>query len=266
MKCKNCGRKLSRDEEFCPYCGEEVITDKLEEILPFFKTPRDQPSEPMPTHKRLLYVLINPVETFWDYSQLQDRAGPAIVFLALMLTTSLYYLALLSHFTFPAYDLGVLVMMLSTLVPLLLFNYIAVFVNLIALAGLFHIGLRFVGVKTKMGGTMGVTLYALTPLALLRVIVVLILWLGLGPAGGVSWTSDLSAYFAGVFSSPLIGGIRLVENVILVWVGLIAAIGFKERFDVSVLTSLIIASIGVFIYANLTQMSFLIVLLPSGGS
>jgi hypothetical protein len=266
MKCKKCGRKVTQDEEFCPYCGEEIITDKLEEILPFFKSPKDKPTEPMPTYKRLFYVLINPVETFWDYTQRQDRAGPALVLLTLILTTSLYYVALLSHFTFPVFDVNVIVLMLGSLVPLFLFNFVVVFVNLIALGAFFHIGVRLVGAKTKLGGTLGVTLYALTPLAVFRLIVVIILWGLVGPVGGVGWTGDLSAYFAGVFASPLWGSIRFVENLILIWVGLVAAIGFKERFDISVLSAILIAAISVFIYANLLQLSFLFSIIPNGGS
>ncbi|MHA2407946.1 MAG: YIP1 family protein [Candidatus Ranarchaeia archaeon] len=266
MKCKKCGRKITQGEEFCPYCGEEIVTDKLEEVLPFFKSPKDKPSEPMSTYKRLFFVLVNPVKTFWDYTQRQDRAGPALVFLTLIMTTSLYYIALLSHFTFPFFDVNILVLMLGSLIPLFLFNFVVVFINLIALAAFLHIGVRLVGVKTKLGGTLGVTLYALTPLAVFRLIVVLILWVAGSPVWGVGWTGDLSAYFAGFFASPLWGSIRFVENLILIWVGLVAAIGFKERFDLSVLSAILIASISVLIYANLTQLSFLLSIIPNGGS
>jgi hypothetical protein len=95
---------------------------------------------------------------------------------------------------------------------------------------------------------------------------VIILLVAVGPIGSVGWTGDLSAYFAGIFSSPLWGGIRFAENIILIWVGLIAAIGIKERFDLSVLSSLLIASISVLLYANLTQLGFLLSIIPNGGS
>ncbi|MHA1917409.1 MAG: YIP1 family protein [Candidatus Ranarchaeia archaeon] len=264
MKCKKCGKVLSKDDEFCPYCGEENITDKLEEVLPFFKPPKERLTEPMSSMKRIFYILIKPIETFYDYSQLPDRIGPMLVFLLLILSVSLYYPAIMSHFIFPDGGPPFIFLVLGSLLPLFLFSYIGIFANLLALVVLLHIGSRLSGSQKKISNTFGLTLYSLAPLAIYRSIIVLVLYFGLGSFGSINWSTDLSLFFESFFISQFWGIIILIENLILIWVGLVAAIGIKQHHDLPIITSIIIASISLIIYSNLTHIGFLISLLQMG--
>ncbi|MHA1698990.1 MAG: hypothetical protein ACTSWN_09150 [Promethearchaeota archaeon] len=68
MRCPYCGNRVQKNQYTCVVCGRQLIVEKIENLIPYFKRHEEKWRKPFNMFERFKLILINPGKAFWDIS------------------------------------------------------------------------------------------------------------------------------------------------------------------------------------------------------
>ncbi|MHA1712890.1 MAG: YIP1 family protein [Candidatus Ranarchaeia archaeon] len=257
VKCPSCGTEVSLDTVTCPHCGAKVQDEILERVIPIFRRPRSGLVEPMGSIKRMIRIFYRPADVYMDYVNSPDFFTPFLFMIIPLLLMSLVYPAFWTHFIILDADPAALpIMIFVAWIGIFIFEFIVTFFLVFALVTILFIGARLAGGKGTWRGGWGITLYAMSPLIIARLIILVLIWITPLPGAAAVSIHDSSILTSLLFNSPQWQISLLIERVFFVWVGLLAAIGLRENYKLGIIPAVLVASIGVFVFVNLSVIGF----------
>lgn len=220
LRCPQCHHRIHPRDPTCGFCGFRFRYDRFERVLPFMRRPERRWQGRLSLRQRLWSTLAVPSIAFWDIAREPDRAGPFLVFLGNLFSTTLFYL---------------LIIMKTPETSILAYGYWGVFLifSLFYLIynlffyGIIDITIRLSGRKAAFWDTFKIGQYSALPLMLANILSLIVLLILLPSVPGVELSFLVFPY------QPIWLVYYTLTAVASLWSAFLLALGLRERYHMS---------------------------------
>jgi len=261
-RCEFCDSPVPADATICPVCKETIAEETLERILPMLKRPESPEVRFMGTRERMWGVIRRPSATYRDIGQRPDSAGPfaiilinALVFAGLFLAMSskITTTVIVNATTMETAQTSLLISPQGT--PVWMFALVGTLPNIMIGIIYLIVGTIFAHFAFKLTGgtggkmkTLSIVGYSMMPVILVRIVAILVIFLGLNAYPGVVDFSDGSALalitptiINWAYTSGIWYAIDIMTTGAFLWTGYLLIFGIREAHDTSTMWAALVA-------------------------
>ncbi|MFX1605526.1 MAG: YIP1 family protein [Promethearchaeota archaeon] len=258
-RCEFCDSPVPADATICPVCKETIAEETLERILPILKRPESPEVRFMGARERMWGVIRKPAATFRDIGQRPDSAGPFMIILINALIFAGLFLSLSSKITTTVIVNATTMETAPTSLVLspqggsvwmfaligILPNVMIGIIYLIVGTIFAHFAFKLTGGTGGRSKTLSVVGYSMMPVILVRIVAIVVIFVGLPAYPGIIDSSNLATITPAVISWAYTSGIWFTIDVMttgaFLWTGYLLIFGIREAHDTSTMWAALVA-------------------------